>query len=280
MEAKHMKAMTARKMVFPEARECADQIRANLTKTRQLVLDLYEREGWAALGYLNWRACVTAEFQSSQAHLYRQLEAAQTEKVISPIGEMEIPESQLRPLTKLKDNPEAQREAWQQAVATAPEGKVTAKHVESVVREIKESSLKTYRIRDIAANEWWEGKAKTPESACEAARGNSLGSSKAKWNVGGCDIKEKTLNGAGGWKNVKIEAPETAQPAPEVTASKKTTVPQNAAMDLAAAIISQLEGLSKDDPAWREAVDAVYRWCQKNIWSQFVKEPDWTGAQK
>lgn len=41
-------------------------------------------------------------------------------------------ESQARPLTQLK--PLEQREAWQEAVKTAPGGKVTAKHVEEVVR--------------------------------------------------------------------------------------------------------------------------------------------------
>jgi len=68
---------------------------------------------------------VVKEFSNSQAYLYRQLEAAKTEKVISPIGEKEIPESQLRPLTRLKDDPEKQRVAWTRAVETAPEGKVT-----------------------------------------------------------------------------------------------------------------------------------------------------------
>jgi len=41
----------------------------------------------------------------------------------------EIPESQLRPLTKLRNKPDQQREAWQKVVETAPEGKVTAAHV-------------------------------------------------------------------------------------------------------------------------------------------------------
>ncbi len=43
-------------------------------------------------------------------------------------------ESQARPLTVLE--PEQQREAWQRAVETAPDGKVTAAHVESVVRSL------------------------------------------------------------------------------------------------------------------------------------------------
>lgn len=60
------------------------------------------------------------EFGNSQAYLYRQLEAAQTEKVISPMGEKQIPERQLRPLVTLRDDPEKQREAWTRAVETAP----------------------------------------------------------------------------------------------------------------------------------------------------------------
>ena len=60
------------------------------------------------------------EFSSSQAYLYRQLEAAQTERNICATAQ-NIPERQLRPLTKLRDNPEAQKEAWEKAVDTAPE---------------------------------------------------------------------------------------------------------------------------------------------------------------
>lgn len=129
-------AIAIRPMIYKEAREVADKINANMNNIRHLVLNLYEREGWTALGYASWRECVTAEFKNSQAYLYRQLEAAQAEKVISPIGENEIPESQLRPLTKLRDNPEQQREAWAKAVATAPDGKVTAEHVAKVVKSM------------------------------------------------------------------------------------------------------------------------------------------------
>lgn len=43
-------------------------------------------------------------------------------------------EAVIRPLTRIKD-PEVQREVYQKAVETAPKGKVTAKHVEKVVRE-------------------------------------------------------------------------------------------------------------------------------------------------
>ncbi len=46
-----------------------------------------------------------------------------------------VSERQIRPLTKL-ETPEEQREAWQKAVETAPNGKVTARHVKNVVDEI------------------------------------------------------------------------------------------------------------------------------------------------
>lgn len=113
-------------MTQQEARECVLKINFNLKNVRSLILDLYERMGWKALGYENWRECVTAEFKTGQSYIYYQLEAAQTERNISTIVENQIPEGQLRPLTKLKDDPEQQREAWQKAVETAPEGKVTA----------------------------------------------------------------------------------------------------------------------------------------------------------
>lgn len=124
-------------MIYKEARECVDRINTNMNDVRHLVLDLYERDGWTALGYKTWRECAAAEFNQSQPYLYQQLEAAQTEKNIYAVAE-NIPERQLRPLTKLRDNPAQQREAWQQAVATAPDGKVTAAIVSRVVKEMTE----------------------------------------------------------------------------------------------------------------------------------------------
>lgn len=125
-------------MTDAEARACVAKINAGLTDVRSLVYELYERQGWSTLGYASWRECVNAEFPSSQSYLYRQLEAAQTEKVISPTGENQIPERQLRPLTKLRNEPEKQRIAWQKAVSTAPDGKVTAALVAKIVKGMVE----------------------------------------------------------------------------------------------------------------------------------------------
>lgn len=43
-------------------------------------------------------------------------------------------ESQARPLAKLE--PDQQREAWSKAVETAPEGKVTARHITKIIKEM------------------------------------------------------------------------------------------------------------------------------------------------
>jgi len=52
-------------------------------------------------------------------------------------------EAQARPLTALE--PEQQREAWAQAVETAPDGKITGAHVQSVVDQITGNSHDTMR---------------------------------------------------------------------------------------------------------------------------------------
>jgi phage N-6-adenine-methyltransferase len=67
-------------------------------------------------------------------HAYRMIDAAQaTENVSNWTQIAPATESQARPLTALE--PEQQREAWQRAVETAPNGKVTAAHVQGVVDE-------------------------------------------------------------------------------------------------------------------------------------------------
>jgi hypothetical protein len=60
-------------------------------------------------------------------------------------------ESQARPLSGLE--PEQQRVAWQQAVDTAPDGKVTAAHVENVVQELAGNRLGVHFTSD--SPEWY-----------------------------------------------------------------------------------------------------------------------------
>jgi hypothetical protein len=87
------------------------------------------------LGYDTFEAYCKERWDFNRAHAYRLIDSAQIMDMVSPIG-IQKPnnERQTRPLTRLE--PQQQREAWQKAVETAPEGKVTAAHVSKVVREI------------------------------------------------------------------------------------------------------------------------------------------------
>ena len=66
-------------------------------------------------------------------HAYRLIDAAAVVENVSNWTQIEAPanEAQARPLTAL--SPDLQREVWREAVDTAPNGKVTAAHVQAVV---------------------------------------------------------------------------------------------------------------------------------------------------
>lgn len=103
----------------------------------------------------------------SRIHAYRFIEAAAVNNNLLPMGNtptmflsnpatwppgFKLPanERQARPLTSLE--PEQQREAWQRAVDTAPNGKITAAHVESVVEQFKAPPHVAYNNGN---NEWY-----------------------------------------------------------------------------------------------------------------------------
>ncbi len=120
-------------MSEPEARSCVQAINAGIAIIRRQVLDLHDREGWRALGYTSWRACVVEEFPQTQRHLYRLLEAGQIEREICPTGQTgEIPERHLRELAPLRDDPETMREVWQHVHEEHGEN-VTAERVREIV---------------------------------------------------------------------------------------------------------------------------------------------------
>jgi hypothetical protein len=68
-------------MTAAEARDSVEKINNHATQIRALVLDLYERRGWEALGYTSWRACVVSEFEQSQSRLYQLLDAARLREI-------------------------------------------------------------------------------------------------------------------------------------------------------------------------------------------------------
>jgi hypothetical protein len=84
-------------------------------------------------GYTTFEAYCKGEWGFNRAHAYRFIDSVKVIDNLSPMGDTPRTERQTRPLSKL--TPDQQREAWQEAVETAPEGKITAAHVQEVVEK-------------------------------------------------------------------------------------------------------------------------------------------------
>ncbi|MEI7538585.1 MAG: DNA N-6-adenine-methyltransferase [Comamonadaceae bacterium] len=125
-------------MTEAEAISAEREIITTGNRLRVLLVDFYERRGWAALGYASWRGWASARLGQHEATAYRELTAGMVEREISPMGEIgQIPERQLRPLAPLRDDPDTLRETWDRANELAEEeGKPrTARHVTQAVAE-------------------------------------------------------------------------------------------------------------------------------------------------
>lgn len=161
-----MNAVVSVVMTLHEAQEWDAEVGRAGNYLRLLLQDGYQRGAWRVLGYDNWTACLSAlaekhgftERRLWQLHQANEIQARVTEKI--SVDRM-IPDSHLRPLTRLE--PADQVAAWQMAVETAPNGKVTAAHVEEVVRQRQEPSHRL--INQSNSNEWY-----TPETYVNAAR--------------------------------------------------------------------------------------------------------------
>lgn len=84
--------------------------------------------------YQTFEAYCKGTWSLARSTAYQFIDSAKIIENVRNCGQTPQTESQTRPLARL--NPAQQKEAWQKAVSTAPAGKVTAAHVEKVVREI------------------------------------------------------------------------------------------------------------------------------------------------
>lgn len=129
-EVKHMMIGEARAM------QLCKRIRQNMTDARNDLLELYEGEGWRALGYASWRECVTAEFGEHRSTLYRQLEAAQVARELGADVQFrtraknDISERKLRVLAKA---PEGTRAEVLDVATSAAGGEPTVDVVKAAV---------------------------------------------------------------------------------------------------------------------------------------------------
>jgi hypothetical protein len=101
--------------------------------------------------YGTFEAYCRAVWDFTRIRAYQLIESvAVRENLLTQVNIEPKSEKQIRPLVKLKAD--QQREAWQKAVDTAPDGKVTASHVYKIVKEMSESN-KTIRERRILNND-------------------------------------------------------------------------------------------------------------------------------
>lgn len=100
------------------------------------------------LGYETFEAYCRDRWDFNRAHAYRLINSATVMNTVSPIGDTKpATESQCRPLSKLP--PAQQIQAWEKAVESAPEGKVTARHVARIVKGMvtDEHEKKVHKIK-------------------------------------------------------------------------------------------------------------------------------------
>lgn len=120
----------------------------------------YYREGFAT-----FEEYCRERWGFARSTAYQYIAAAEVVEDVRHGGQiLPATERQARPLTSLE--PEQRREAWITAVETAPDGKVTAAHVQSIVDSIKEPEKRpvSYHVSD-DSYDWY-----TPIDCIEAAR--------------------------------------------------------------------------------------------------------------
>lgn len=105
-------------------------------------------ELWRA-EYPTFAAYCQRRWELKECRAYQMIEAARVVEQVKNSTQVELPppesERHARPLTRLKDT-SRRLDAWQEAVETAPAGRVTAKHVERIVRRIMDAEPQsTYR---------------------------------------------------------------------------------------------------------------------------------------
>lgn len=110
---------------------------ATFTEVGAALMDIHNRRLYRA-SYSTFEDYCKERWEMTKIHAYRLIGAVRVTQNLRSnqlVTRFPMTESQVRPLTSLE--PHQQQEVWQQAVATAPEGVVTAKHVEKTIVEWK-----------------------------------------------------------------------------------------------------------------------------------------------
>jgi ribosomal protein L21E len=130
--------LDAAKSHFEQAAEIVqNNVLPRVEQAIQLLVEIDNQQGWRELGYNSMRQMIQSELKPflnlSVSQTYRRFNAALVRQEISPICDNidEIPDTQLEALSKLPS--QQWQDTWTEITATAPNRKITAKHVKSIV---------------------------------------------------------------------------------------------------------------------------------------------------
>ncbi len=133
-----------------DAREMLDLIHRNADEWWRLVLAFIDGEGWKALKYKSWSACVAAEFNVSNSRAYHLFNAAKVNKALTDGGIAPIKEGPARSFSPIANNPEAVREVHQE-VQERTGGKATAKDYDAAVKSRQSADLARLQKKSTSA---------------------------------------------------------------------------------------------------------------------------------
>lgn len=204
--------------------------------------------------YATFEAYCRGEWDFSRRHAYRFIDSAKVIENVTDRSQTK-PENleQTRPLARLE--PEKQKVAWQKAVETAPEGKVTAAHVQKVVREMVEPASKP----------------KQQEIKVQFTNAMKIASfvvSHLERLMDHDPEISKALDRVQRWiDNKRSTQREMIEPASRPSLPKSEPEPEKRhpchAVYFAISAISHLERIANDDPTKSEALDQVQEWIDR-----------------
>ncbi len=132
-------------MTVEEATAKHNELKSLHGVMRSMLLEIRDRKGWKALGYESWEQYGEKEWDYSRQHLHRLADAAKVQLIVSPIGDKQIPETHLRPLSQVPDD--IKKQIWEQV--NEEHEVITAKKVEDAVAKFKtDLELEKQRVQD------------------------------------------------------------------------------------------------------------------------------------
>jgi SAM-dependent methyltransferase len=131
--------LTAELLDLMEHEKVIEQGLATFLEVGWALLRIRDGRKYRAAGYATFEAYCRGRWEWSREHGRRMMRAAETAALMPPNGGIQPrTESQLRPLTPLRDDPEAMKTAWEQAVEAAGGGQPTAAEVAAAVEEVRQ----------------------------------------------------------------------------------------------------------------------------------------------